>query len=278
MLCLVATHADEVVMAYWPLEPANGTTVPAGTPVVFSAEESGQALTFSVASSPALLSSPDIDSGTGSQASAFDSFTSTKATASPRTIYWTASFTVTPDGCEGPSTFTTSVRTLTVVASEAELAAAKMRHEEEAAKKQSEEKAAEGAARKREEEAAAAGSVALDAVIALNVVNSREAAVNLTCADVATCTGELTLTASATAGKGKTRHNKTEHIGTARFSIAAGEDATIKVALDKTGRSLLRAAHGHLSATLTILRTTPLPSRLQTQSVYLEQQKATDQK
>jgi hypothetical protein len=270
MLCLVATHADEVVTAYWPLEPANGATVPAGTPVVFSAEESGQALTFSVASSPALLSSPDIDSGPGSQVGAFDGFTSTKATATPRTIYWTASFTVTPDGCESPSTFTTSARTLTVVTSEAELAAAKMRHEEEVAEKKSEE---EAAAKQREAEVAAAGSVALDGVIAM-VENSRQAAVRLTCADVATCTGELTLAANTTVGKGKTRHTKTEHIGTARFSIAASGDATMRIALDTTGRALLRAAHGHLSATLTILRIAPLPSRSQTQSVSLEQQKA----
>jgi hypothetical protein len=154
------------------------------------------------------------------------------------------------------------------------LAAAKMRHEEEVAKKKSEE---EAAARQREAEVAAAGGVALDGVIAM-VEHSREVAVNLTCADVATCTGELTLTTSATAGKGKTRHTKIERIGTARFSIAASEDATIKIALDKTGRTLLRAAHGHLSATLTILRTMPLPSRSRIQSVYLEWQKTSDKK
>jgi hypothetical protein len=35
--CLVATHAAEVGVEHLPLEPANGATVPAGTPVVFSA-------------------------------------------------------------------------------------------------------------------------------------------------------------------------------------------------------------------------------------------------
>ena len=111
IMCAVGTHAAEVGANGLPLEPANGATVPAGTPVVFSAESLlHNAPTFNVASSPSLLSSPDIDSGTGSQSGVFYRFTSTKATVIPRTIYWTASFTFTVEGCESPSTFTTPVR------------------------------------------------------------------------------------------------------------------------------------------------------------------------
>ncbi len=272
IICLTGKHAAEVAVEYLPLEPANGATVPAGSPVVFSGESLlHNAPTFSVASSPALLSSPDIDSGTGSKSGAVYRFTSTKATATPRTIYWTVSFTFTPEDCESPSTFTTPMRALIVAPTEAELAASKRQQEEEVAKKKREE---EAVAKKKEEEVAAAGSVLLDG-LTIDVENSREAAVKLTCSDVAACAGKLTLTASAMLSKGKARHVRTEGIGTANFSIAAGEGQTIRVTLDKTGRALLSAAHGHLSATLTILRSAPLPNKMQTQRVHLEQQKAT---
>jgi hypothetical protein len=262
-ICGRGVSADEAVASAMTLEPANGATVPAGTPVTFSGRTE-QALTFSVASSQALLSSPDIDSGMGLQSGASYKFTSAKATATPRTIYWTGSFTLTPNECERPYTFTTPVHTLIIAPSEAELAAAKKQQEEAAAKKELEE---EDAAKKKEEEAAAAGTVILDG-LTIEVQSSREAAVKLTCSDVATCVGKLAL-AVGEANKGKARRAKTENIGTASFSIAAGGEATIKLTLDKTGRALLTAAHGHLNATLTILRTAPLPSKTQTQRVHL---------
>ena len=276
-ICFGGVNADEHVANAMTLGPANGATVPAGTPVTFSGESNPYALTFDVASSPALLSSPDIDSGMGSQSGSFYRFTSTKATATPRTIYWTASFTLTPEDCERPYTFTTPVHTLVVTPSEAELAAVKRQAEEAAAKKKSEEETAakkkeeETAAKKKEEETAAAGAVVLDG-LTLEVQSSHEAAVKLTCSDVATCAGKLTLTAGTTTDKGKARHAKAERIGTASFSIAAGEQATIKFTLDKTGRALLSAAHGHLSASLTIVRTAPLPSKTQIQRVQVEQE------
>jgi hypothetical protein len=116
LVCSDNKEAAEVGARYMPLEPANGATVPGGTPVTFSGE-STHALTFNVASSEALVSSPDIDTGVGSQLGAFYRFTSTKAAAMPRTVYWTASFTFTPGDCESPSTFTTPVRTLVVAPS-----------------------------------------------------------------------------------------------------------------------------------------------------------------
>jgi hypothetical protein len=109
------------------LSPANGATVPVGSPVTFSGP-SESPVTFAVASSMALLSSPDIDSGPGSaQPEPFSSgppliytyaFISTKATATPGTVYWDASFSdATLAGCEGlsPATYTTHPRTLTVL-------------------------------------------------------------------------------------------------------------------------------------------------------------------
>jgi hypothetical protein len=256
LICANNKEAAEVAARDMPLEPASGATVLAGTPVTFSGE-SKYSLTFGVASSAALLSSPDIDSGNGSQSGAFYTFTSTKASATPRTIYWTASFTFTPQDCESPSTFTTPVRTLIIAPSGAELAATKKRQEEEATKKKLEE---EAAAKKKDEETAAAGRVVLDGVT-IHVESNGGSAVKLTCADVSTCAGKLTLTASATVARGKARHAGTEGIGSASFSIAAGAEAMVKVTLGRTGRALLRAAHGHLSATLTIVRTSPLRKR-----------------
>jgi len=266
-ICLSAKHAVEVGMSSLPLEPANGATVPAGTPVVFSAESILEnAPTFSVASSPALLSSPDIDSGTGSQAGAFYRFTSTRATSTPRTIYWTASFTFTPDGCESLSTFTMPVRTLVVTPSEAELASAKRQQEEAAAKKKQEE---EATAKKKEEEVAAAGIVVLDG-LTINVQKGREAMVSLTCADVAPCVGKLTLAANGTTKKDR----KTTAIGTAGFSIPAGNTATIELKLNAPGKALLGADHGRLGAMLSILKSSPAPSQTHTEDVHLVQQKA----
>jgi len=255
------------------LEPANGATVPAGTPVVFSAEPLlKNAPTFSVASSPALLSSPDIDSGTGSQSGAFYKFTSTKATATPRTIYWAASFTFTPEGCEGPSTFTTPSRTLMVVPSEAELAAAKRQQEEAAAKKRSEEEAA--TKKKREEEAAApTGSVLFVWSVGRGIkVQSGAAGFKVTCRGTATCSGKLTLMVKIPFKKGK--KTKTTTIGTTTFSVPPGKTATIKLELNAAGKALLSADHGRLGATLSILKSSPAPSQTHTDSVHLVQQKA----
>jgi hypothetical protein len=268
LICADNKQSAEVGASHMPLEPANGATVPAGTPVTFSGE-STYALTFSVASSEALLSSPDIDGGAGSQSGALYEFASTKATATPRTVYWTASFTFTPGDCESPSTFTTPVRTLIVAPTEAELAATKMRQEEEAARKNLE---AEAAAKKKEEEAAAAASVVLDG-LTVDVENSREAAVKLTCSDVATCAGKLTLTARGTTRKDRKTKAKATAIGTARFSIPAGKTTTVELALNAAGRALLGADHGRLSASLTVLRSSPAPSQTHTESVQLVQEK-----
>lgn len=270
--CFNNTRAAEASARDTLVSPLNGATVPAGTTVRFSGE-SNYPLTFSVASSPALLSSPDIDSGLGSlgTGTSLYTFPSIKAAATPRTIYWEASSTFTPGDCEGPSTFTTPVYTLTVLPpppTEAEVAARKQREQEE------EEVSAK---KKREEEeatAAGSGSVSLDGV-PIDVQSTHNAAVKLTCAGTATCSGKVTLHARGTAGKSRKRHTQTETIGTATFSITAGDTATINLTLNETGRALLSAAHGHLSATLTIIKTSPEPSTTQIQDVHLEQQKAT---
>jgi hypothetical protein len=103
------------------LSPPTGSTVLAGSPVTFSGE-STWIPTFAVASSPALLSQPDIDNGLGSLrpgTSSSYTFTSTKATAAPRTVYWAASFSTNEvPACAGLTPYvtdTTPVHTLVVL-------------------------------------------------------------------------------------------------------------------------------------------------------------------
>ena len=75
-------------------------------------------------------------------------------------------------------------------------------------------------------------------------------------------------------GKGKGKHGKkakAETIGRAAFSIPAGKTATITFKLNGTGRSLLGAAHGHLSASLTVLKSSPAPSQTQRASVGISE-------
>jgi hypothetical protein len=130
---------------------------------------------------------------------------------------------------------------------------------------------------------AATGGISLDG--STMPVKGDGAAVKLTCTGTATCEGKLTLTAKTkgktTKGKGKgkgKKQAKTEAIGTAGFSIPAGKTATVKLTLTGTGRALVSADHGSLSATLTILKSSPAPAATQTESIHLTQQKATKAK
>jgi hypothetical protein len=95
------------------------------------------------------------------------------------------------------------------------------------------------------------------------------ATVELACAGAAECTGRLTLSATSTVGHGSARRKRTYKIGAAGFTIPPGRAGAIAIPLDSTGRALLRAAHGHLRAILSILTQTPAPSRTQTGSIRL---------
>ena len=131
--------------------------VPAGTPVTFSSLSS-QPLSFAIATSEALLATPNVDSGPASPSSPTQnvsgsqhySFTSTKATATAGTVYWQASFSTAamPNCANFPRTEETAVRALNVLPpspSEAEVEAKKKQEEEATAKKLREEEAATAA-------------------------------------------------------------------------------------------------------------------------------------
>jgi hypothetical protein len=100
-----------------------------------------------------------------------------------------------------------------------------------------------------------------------------EATIELTGAGTGTCQGKLVL-AIKTKAKGKGRRPKMTTIGTATFSISPGKTTAVELALDTSGRALLGAAHGHLTATLTVLKSSPAPSQTNTDSVHLVQQRA----
>jgi streptogramin lyase len=103
-------------------------------------------------------------------------------------------------------------------------------------------------------------------------VRSGVAMVKLICSGSATCVGKVTLTARSKPANGKKA--KTESIGIASFSVPAGETKLIKVKLDGTGLALLRTARGNLGAAIKIAKSLPSPSKTETQSVHLRQQKA----
>ena len=94
----------------------------------------------------------------------------------------------------------------------------------------------------------------------------------------AVCRGTLTLQVKvkskvkAKGGKKKQRFT-TKTIGSAGFAIAPGKTELVTIKLNPAGRALLAAGHGHLSASLVILRVSPGPAHAQSASVRLALQK-----
>lgn len=123
---------------------------------------------------------------------------------------------------------------------------------------------------------ASTGSMSLDGST-IDVQSSGEAQVKLACTGTGACAGKVTLSAKATAKKGKGGKKAkaaTETIGTATFSIPPGVTAIIELKLSTPGRALQSAAHGRLSAALTVLKSLPSPSQTNTDSVHLVQRRA----
>ncbi len=104
---------------------------------------------------------------------------------------------------------------------------------------------------------------------AISVSAKGAAAVKLSCSGAATCSGSLTIVA-----KTPGRHGRRVRIGTASFSIAAGASGAVAVRLTAVGRSLLRSGHGHLGASLTIAKSSPVPATELTRAVRLSQKRS----
>jgi len=124
---------------------------------------------------------------------------------------------------------------------------------------------------------AIAGSVSLTGSV-LSIQSGGKGSVKLLCAGTATCAGKLTLTVTSK-GKGKhAKKAKAETIGTAAFSIPAGKTGVVTITLTAAGRALLKAAHGKLNASLTVLKSSPAPASTKRASVQLVQKTATKAK
>jgi Carboxypeptidase regulatory-like domain len=104
--------------------------------------------------------------------------------------------------------------------------------------------------------------------------NSGEAAVKLSCQDTAACAVRLTLAAKVTTHRDRHKHVKTQIIAGGAFSILAGQTMTFELRLNATGRELLRVAHGHLRATLTVFKVSLGSSSTWIENVELTQEKA----
>ena len=102
----------------------------------------------------------------------------------------------------------------------------------------------------------------------LRVRNRRLAALTLTRTGTGRCAGDLTLTVQTRTGHGA--HRSSHHvIGAATFLIPQGKTQLVHISLTRTGRDLLGAAHGRLTATLLILRLSPAPPRARAATVRL---------
>jgi Trypsin len=110
----------------------------------------------------------------------------------------------------------------------------------------------------------------------ITVQSSGVALMKLECIGTETCNGKLTLTAKRTVkAKGKKKGSeRTVTIGTVSFSIPGDETMAVKLELNSTGRALLKADHGRVSASLELLELAPSPENTQTKTVQLVQQKA----
>ncbi len=106
----------------------------------------------------------------------------------------------------------------------------------------------------------------------LAVQRNGAVAVKLACKGEATCAGTLKLTVKGKAVKGKKA--KLEEVGSAHFSISAGRTGSVKFKLTAAGRALLGAAHGHLTATMTIHKSSPGPGESAIRTVHLSEAKA----
>jgi hypothetical protein len=107
---------------------------------------------------------------------------------------------------------------------------------------------------------------------AIAVQRNGRAAIKLSCRGTVKCAGSLRL-ATKTRPREKRHPGKTEIIAISKFAVAPDTTAIIELKLNAAGRSLLKAAHGRLGASLTVMETSPTPSHIDKQSVRLTQRR-----
>jgi hypothetical protein len=100
----------------------------------------------------------------------------------------------------------------------------------------------------------------------ISVQRNYRAIFRLVGAGAGACSGKLRLQIRMKLSK---RHYRTRTIGSASFAITASKRVTIKLKLNGLGRALLASRHGHLNASLVIVKSKPSPTRAHTASVRL---------
>ncbi len=118
-----------------------------------------------------------------------------------------------------------------------------------------------------------AGSVSLVGQ-RITTTKNGQADFKLTCSGASICRGKLTLTIKTKRHGRKTR-SKTTTIGVAVFSIPPGKTTLVELRLNAAGRAAFKADHRGLSATLTVLKSFPIPLQTHTESVQLVQRHVT---
>jgi hypothetical protein len=114
----------------------------------------------------------------------------------------------------------------------------------------------------------AGGRVAL-ASATVTVRRNGRAQVKLRCISTTICRGTLKLTLAVRA-RGRKHARTTIDLGAATFSLRSGRTTIVALELSSAGRARLNAAaHGRLSARLTIVVSSPSPRRTQTHAVHL---------
>jgi len=117
-----------------------------------------------------------------------------------------------------------------------------------------------------------ASASALTATVALaastaQVQGNGQSVIRLTCTGTAsTCRGRLALTVKVLS---RSHRSRTVTIATASFSIPVGSTSTVRLRLSTLGRSLLRRAHGRMSARLALSKSSPAPAQAQSRAVRL---------
>ena len=113
----------------------------------------------------------------------------------------------------------------------------------------------------------------------ITVQSNGSALVKLRCGGGSSCRGKITLLAKRTTAVKHKRRSSNVSLGTVSFTISGGHTATVKIKLSSLGRSLLGAAHGRLSAALSLVgvdETLPLSGQIT--GVHLLEQHATSGK
>ena len=108
----------------------------------------------------------------------------------------------------------------------------------------------------------------------LTVQSNGSVLVKLHCGGSTSCRGKITLLVKRTTAVKHKRRSSTVSVGTASFTISGGHSATVKIKLSSLGRGLLGAAHGRLSAKLSLVgvdETLPLSGQIT--SVHLLEQR-----